>query len=337
MNIPFLLFLQVFCNNQWMQSRGAFVCQQAEPSIVRVKVKIPLTKGQFSARDCDGEITEDGNVDDFNTETVKEGVLWWARKRVIYSRTPEFQFKRGLQHNNCAVALGLAAEKAGVQQALIVVNTGKVNPLHIRYTCGQKNYSTLEASPYSNGPGTGACIAFSDAEFKSRVYVEEQFGILNIVSSSCLVAKKIVYGKGRIEPEIDDQGRKYLTFNHRLKYGACPTTFELKDGMLPAKSANILMIGNDRQGTGLDTPTLIKLSEGSYKVIKPLTSTMVFVELYKNQDFVWRSDVKELDFDFSWDKSKPALACVSAYSSANAMEGSCYELPSMKEVPYTFN
>lgn len=332
-SVPFILALQVLCNNQWFESRGAFICKQNENEMNTVRLRVPLTRGQFSALDCNGVLTADGNVDDFNTDSIKEGFLWWSRKRIVPSKTPEFNFKRTSNHNDCSVNMAIAAEHAGAQQAVLQYETkGTYAPLHMDYSCGAAKYSTKDKySPWSYGEGVGGCNALADSEMRFKVYVEKEHGIIDFISN-CLPL-----GIDKVTFTSSDKG--VVEYSTRVKPGICPMTVDysyLNNGTMQRKKAKLMIVGNPRDGFGMDTPTIVQVSEGKYKVIKPLTATIVFAEAYEPQSIKWRSEAKETDFEFDLDKKFVGTLCVNAYSKDNAFEGACYTMPGLKDTAYTF-
>lgn len=342
MSVPFILAMQVLCGTTWFNTRGAFICKQDLAEKNTIRLKMPLTKGQFSALDCNGVLTEDGNVDDFNTESIKEGFLWWSRKKVVVSKTPEFSFRRTYNHNDCSVNIAMAAENAGAQQAVLQYETKSADvPLNITYTCASAKYSTInKESPWSHGLGMGGCNALVDSEMKLKIFVLKDRGIVDVINQCITLGfEKVVFGPNeKVHAETDENGNQFINYAMRIKDGICPMRIDYSylDQTVKVQTAKLLVVGNPRDGYGMDTPTVISVTKGHYKVIRPLTSTIVFAEAFDDTAIKWRSDVKTSDFEFDLDEKFKGTLCVSAYSKDNAFEGACYTMPGLVETVFTF-
>ena len=319
--------IEASCGGRTTQSTGGFVCAYNKALTFTertLKVKIPPTRGQIRIIDCEQELTEDGNPDDFNHQIEKSG--WWLWKKTVrvLSETPSFKLPLK-DYKDCPVVISVAGEDAGVQVAAIVFEPKALyNPWNIDYRCGQTD-ATVNGS-------VGICKAFEGAivTFESNMKDRE----FHAIGTAC--------------------GVNAESQNGRLQF-AMPEGVCLVDmGRLSADGettwrTRFLFLGQDRAARKLDNPTMV-FQRGGVRVYKPQGARIISSEIYLKDKIIWRSGSRNDDSYFlAPDKDNSgkykesgkwpdgSIVCHTAYTNEfDSMSGSCYDIKSHREVPYFF-
>lgn len=311
-NLP----IQAQCNGQWNYAAGSFVCNQDANQTTQFKVKIPPTKGQIRVVNCNGDITADGNPDDFNTVTWKTGWWFWRRTHIIYAETPIITLPTNIA-NECAIVVSVTGENTGTQNAVLLYHTDpKLNDF-MAYKCGESDWLPTQK-------GVGSCHKLTGAIFSVKIPVSEP-SVVNL--KGCNLQKKIPVDKASnvIEEVVIQQDSCVLDVQK-------VTTS--KD-----ERSRFLLIGKDRTLQELDSPTMI--AEGtSRRVIKPLSASLILTEYYINNSITWR--VVKIDDNYllkpdddGWDANN--ITCHTAYfNTTGSISRSCYNMRTLQEVPQIF-
>lgn len=307
-NLPF----EVTCNSTTWAGQGGIICAQDKSQASVLKVKIPPTKGQLRVVDCDNDLTDNKRPNDFNTVTFKEGFWLWSRSVRRLDTTPLFSLP-AKSRKDCAIAVSVYGDQAGLQMATIIQEPAPLD--HIA------DLPCLEAST-----GLYTCSGLEGARL---TVASKTPGTLLILGSGCGINIR------------SETGVTVL----KLPKGACVVDLALVTAD-SSKRARLLLLGRDRQKRELDTPLMV-LDGANRRIIKPLGASMTATEIYLGDQVLWRSGVRA-DDSYKLDPSKDnadglgnwpqgSVGCHSAYSAEfNSFSGSCFDMNSGTELPYTF-
>lgn len=325
--------VDVLGNPIWKSGIGGLVCKQKAGLATSIKFKLPPTRGKFRAVNCDRELTDNGNPDDFNTILDSSGSLFWRKQWVRQDTTPIFTTKP-LQpdDNDCPMAVSLSAEDTGIQKAVfmyhIIPASGDDLTLKVKMKC---------ASEWSDVDGMGMCRALSGSQVNFKIPVIKDKAVINIVGAACDEFQKLV-----IKPEdvVKEGGLSYVPAAVDLRIGACPLQIQVKTvgaGAIVEQNAKVLLIGHPRERDELDSPVITGDSK-RINVAKPINAGVMALEVYRGGKIAWRSPkytedrfISGTDIDL-----KDATVCATAYNTSSSMSYSCFDTKLLKEVPYGF-
>jgi len=326
----FNLPTKFLCNGKWNHNLGGGICHDTLASSAKVKIKIPPTKGQFRAVNCERELTKDGNPDDFNTATWKSGWWLWQKTIILPSKTPEISFPLENQ-DNCPISMSLAAMKTGVQSAIVLYEKKKEYANFLDYSCANGEWIPVgKEVPGASGNGTGFCRVLEKSSVRLRLNAT---GITEIVSSTCQLTAK------------DEDTKVGTIIRFEIPSGLCIIDVS-NQTLAKYQRARIVVYGLRRDKREIDNPT--QFADGTKKrVVRPIGTDFMHSEIYSNGVRVWSSgertdDVYHLDPAVDNGEGLKAytasqVACHTAYSATyESVSGSCYNLMSNTEVPYMF-
>lgn len=318
----FDLPIKTKCNEQWTVSQGVFLCNQKQSQSLFLKIKIPPTKGSFRVVNCNRDLTNDGNPDDFDSQIWKEG--WWIFSRTVrvFAETPQITVPvEETRKDDCPIVITQYADYAGGHSAVLYSAEDKRLADILEYSCAGRAFIPTGGV---SGAGMGSCRAITGAELQIR-FIAKEPTVLILSGSKCHVFEKH-------ELKAQEQSLSKI----KVSKGVCPVTVEAKS-LNSVQRSVFMVVGYPREEFSIDSPFLF--AEGSKRrAVCPMTATMLSVEVYNGEKIIWRSGRKESTFEFET-KDFPAnsIACLTAYAEdSNSMSGSCFELGSMKELPYNF-
>lgn len=313
----FNLPVELQCEGKTVYARGAYICAQKEvPRFLRVK--IPPTKGQLRAVDCNEDLTDDKNPDDFNMKIERDG--WWIFSRAVrvLDSTPRFNIP-ARSYNDCAIFVSVAGEKTGVQSALIVYDD-RMSGTFLEMVCGSQ-------AVYAPVNKVASCQALEGARLAFRYKPKVGVGLAH--ASGCGLTQRLDLTKEQ-------------TFEVRVPPGHCEIDFAWVTADKSEKT-RVLVVGDKRESRELDSPLMVKEGNG-YRVYKPNSATIISTEVYDGERVVFRSGVRDnesysltpgSDGPNPWPAS--GVACHTAYSDTlNSMSSVCYQVSTMRETPYVF-
>lgn len=298
---PFNLYTKVSCNGKEFFAQGGIICAQDPALASSMKIKIPPTRGQLRVTDCDKDLTVDGNPDDFNTVTYREGFWIFGREVRKLSNTPGFPLP-AKNRKDCAIAAAVFGDEAGLQVAAIIQEPKTLD--HI---------ADLPCQEASTGLYTCKGLAGSRLAVKPL-----SAGTLIVLGSGCGINLRSTSSVDIVIPE-----------------GACVVSMSLVTAK-QTLSSRMLLLGAAREKRELDSPIVLKDGD-EVRVIKPLSATAMTSEVYQGETIIWRSGQKK---DDSYKMDMPAngtIMCHTAWSQElNSVSGICYNSGTFTEVPYQF-
>lgn len=336
-NLPF----KAECQGQLHYTNGMFVCSTAKEFNPAVSVHLPPTKGRMRIRDCNRDLTEDGNPDDFNTLTWNTGWFIFSKKNTKYTGNPTIKVGLRTQiDNDCPVFLSVVGENTGVQSGVLFLNINNKLENFAEYQCGPGPWSNMSKPTTKGYPnavsegGLGVCSAFEGARVSIRLPNSPKIGVLRLIGNSCGILKEYKFTEG---------WNDIFTFD--LPQGPCVLNIQLITG--DVKLAKLYLLGNQITKSEIDSPTMIK-DGTSLRVFKPLGASIVMTQIYDlNGNAVFRSGPRTED-NYKVDPgnlgagitkwASKLKVCHSAFSEeSNSMGNICYDLDTMTIIPFTFN
>lgn len=334
LNLP----TKFFCNGEWHYNLGGGICHDEEAFQAKVKIKIPPTKGQFRAVNCERELTKDGNPDDFNTAVWKTGWWLWQKTVILPSETPEVRFPLD-RTDNCPISMSLAALKTGVQSSIVFYEKNKeVDGKDFNYgyfadySCAKSDWVPMTGkNPGSSGVGVGFCRALTDATLKFRI---NKPGITEVIGSQCEIIAKL----------DSNTAGEIITVKVPKDFCVIDLSNQNLEGF---ERARFFVIGVKRDKREIDSPTQFKDGD-KRRVVKPIGTDFIHTEIYEDGKRVWSSGEREdntyhldptIDNKSGYNTWQPnTFACHTAYNAQyDSVSGSCYNLKTNEEVPYFFN
>ena len=316
--VTFSLPVKAACNGENITFVGGYICNQKVLTPLRIKVKLPPTKGRIRIADCNRDLTQDGNPDDFNSETWSTGFWFWRHHRILATDTPEI-FLYPPVDDNCPLEIGTYAEDAG-EQAAVMFYVRKGYKDFLRFRCAGQPFTYTE-----NGVAICKGLSGANIEFKSDLPGEPY--IINIKGCGIQAEYKTTYFTVKMPGKICTLDVQLVT--------------ETKDWR-----TRFFVMGQDRSLAEIDSPSMIR--DGQLRrVFKPLNASVMSTEIYHNGVILWKSEPHREDsyhLDSKVDTKKGlnywpegALACHTAYSEkTDSMSESCYDVNKSTKVPYVF-
>lgn len=352
--ISYDLPIDVSCGDGTISGVGAIICPSLPEGVIRLKVKVPPTKGQMRILDCEQELTADGNPDDFNMQIEKKGWWLWRKTVRILDKTPEVWLPNK-DYTDCPIIVSVTGEGAGVHTAAIVYEPRK-----------RHDFVNLECSggEVHRNQGTGTCRTFEGARIRFSLTPDAEMAgksHLFVVGTGCGINEKrslenftpieIDMPRGLCIVDVGmvvDGARFIREAGVSFTVPEWPPVRTLTDKDLKLKS-RFLLIGEDRSARKLDNPVMVR-EKDSVRVYKPQGATMVATEIYLKERVLWRSGVRKDEsyvlrpsedngeqYRSSGKWPSGTVACHTAYTDKfNSMSTSCYDLNTLREMPYFF-
>lgn len=333
-DLPF----EVLCDDVLVSAQGGLICPTtAAGSRLSLKVKIPPTRGQLRVLDCEQELTADGNPDDFNTVIEKTG--WWLWRKTVrkLDATPVFPLPIK-DYTDCPVVISVTGEDAGVQTAALVLEPRAVTQSNVwrdflHFSCDGDMRPTSK--------GVGFCRGFEGARVRVRLNEAPKSGKFFLVGTSCGINQVLDF-------DLIRSGPSPLQVEFTMPEGICLLDAGLASEGKKTKS-RVMLVGEDRGARKLDNPVMV-LDGKDRRVYKPQGAKMVATEIYLGQQILWRSGVRKDEsfvirpgedngdaYKSSGKWPQDSVSCHTAYTDVfDSMSGSCYDLNTMREVPYFF-
>lgn len=319
--------LKIECNGKTHLSFGGFICSKDKSESSMMQFKIPPTRGVYRVMNCNRDLTRDETPDDFDTQIWRKGFWIFGRTVRKYAQTPKIEIPFDvLRRNGCPISITMFAEKAGSHQATVIVESDDRFENFAEYSCKGKGYLGFGTiTEGSSGRGVAFCRGLVGSDFRLRYYAKEA-AILNIAGSSCGIAENHKIQSGEVRDVLIP-----------LRKGSCPLIFELILDEKRIYRSMALLIGESRKAYSIDTPFLVPDGD-QRKVIVPLFTSMVSMEIYNKGKIIWRSGARKSSFTVNNSEfPKGSIGCITAYSEKkNSQQGACFDIHSVKELSYDF-
>jgi hypothetical protein len=326
-DLPF----ELDCKSSKSLHSGVAACSLPWGSLMKLKIKIPPTRGQLRVVDCDQVLTNGGNPDDFNMIIEASGFWLWQRRVIRLDNPPEFVFPLR-NFNDCPIVVSVAGEKAGIQTGIILADHRfheKPPQLHdyLKFSCAGPIQET--------SGGLAVCKGLEGSRFFVSLKQPEKEGTMFLVGTGCGITRTVNLAESN-------------TAEIFLPSGSCVLDVGVVVRQMKLKT-RFMLLGIERTIRKIDDPVMSQ--EGSNRrVYMPQGANLASTEIYFGNTVLWRSGIR-MDSSYvirpNADNGEPyrsqdkwpdgAIACNTAYAEdIDSVSGTCYDLRTMVEKPYTF-
>jgi len=334
-NQPF----KIKCAGQWYNAKGLIVCKEKALAYPTLKFKLPPVPGKLRVVDCERELTEDGNPDDFNTVEWKQG--WWifARRIIRLTDTPEVRLGfRNANLTNCPVVSSISGVGTGTQSGVMVFDIKSNRGNKMMYSCGRQSpfhkFGDTTDLVVGDGvfSGIGACQVLSGNKVRLAWDKSLLPASLSIAAINCGIADMRNFQVGE-EP----------FYNITVQKGICAYDMSLvtTEGVTRYR---LITLGDSGGRSELDNPVVVFQDRRKIRVIKPLGADLYNTEIYRGDKIVWKSEQRDsksfhIDKEDDVDWQNGDRVCTTAYRDSDGSMGrSCYVVENtvLKQVDYDF-
>jgi len=258
--------LSGYCNGEFF-ANSLYACNTKEP--VKVEVHIPPVEGKIRGVNCNREITQGGNPDDFHISEERKGFLFWKH---TYIRVTENPFYTLAPTPTCPTILTTISKELGVDSGALFMYNLRDLPPDTEYSCAGETRVTKD--------GVGYCTLLRGAEFTIPAPRDDEMREFYAVSHSCGINKK------------DNSEELVLSLDHpgfcslAVMYSSLEAMYEYRFAfrVLP------------RDSVGIDD-TSVERKGGSFEVRAPLDSKVLQVEHWEGGKLIRRSpQIKDKKF-----------------------------------------
>lgn len=231
----FTLPIKVLCDGAWQIAFGASLCSTP---VEAIKVKIPPTQGIIRVMDCNRDLTKDGNPDEFNQQTWKEG--WWifSREKRVLTDTPMIPLRNA--DPSCPIVVSLAESSSAAHSAVIAWHDATQPGLFGSLFCGGEPVEIVNGTAVCKArPGTKlrVNIAGNDAGKGKSIY--------NFAGCGVKAKRRVPDELAVVELSTPAKPCQMLVTGHWLQ-----------DSTMVEHAARILYVPSLPEGArGIDSPT----------------------------------------------------------------------------------